>query len=77
MTRLLRENTGLIIHAYTLDRPPMNARDMMGTGLTAPEACYKAGFNSYSTFCRAYNKRFGMSPTGRTDRKLRAEATYE
>lgn len=77
MMRLFRENTGVTIHSYILDRRLMTARDMMGRGLGATEACYRAGFNSYCTFCRAYNKRFGKSPTGRTDRKLRAEATYE
>lgn len=77
MMRLFRENTGVTIHAYILDRRLMNARDMMGQGMGATEACYKAGFNSYCTFCRAYNKRFGMSPTGRSDKKLLVEETYE
>jgi AraC-like DNA-binding protein len=77
MMRLFRENTGVTIHAYILDRRLMNARDMMGQGMGATEACYKAGFNSYCTFCRAYNKRFGMSPTGRGDKKLLVEETYE
>lgn len=77
MMRLFRENTGLTIHSYIVDRRLMSAREMIGTGMGATEACYKAGFNSYCTFCRAYNKRFGMSPTGRTDKKLRVDATYE
>ena len=55
----------------------MHARDLMNRGVSATEACSKAGFNSYCTFCRAYNKRFGMSPTGRRDKKLRGEETYE
>ena len=49
----------------------------MAGGIGATEACYKAGFNSYCTFCRAYNQRFGMSPTGRRDRKRQSEETYE
>ena len=77
MMRLFRENTGVTIHSYVTDRRLMNARDMMGKGIGATEACYKAGFNSYCTFCRAYNKRFGMSPTGRTDQKLLVEETFE
>ena len=77
MMRLFRENTGATIHAYILERRLMNARDMMAGGLRATDACYRAGFNSYCAFCRAYGKRFGTSPTGRTDRKLHAEATYE
>ena len=77
MMRLFRENTGVTIHSYILDRRLMTARDMISGGVGATEACYKAGFNSYCTFCRAYNRRFGMSPTGRTDKKLLIEETYE
>lgn len=77
MMRLFRENTGVTIHSYIVDRRLMNARDMMGHGLGATEACYKAGFNSYCTFCRAYKKRFGISPMGRTDKKLLVEGNYE
>ena len=77
MMRLFRDNTGSTIHAYILERRLTAARDMIAGGLRATEACYRAGFNSYCAFCRAYNKRFGRSPTGRADRKLRAEATYE
>ena len=77
MMRLFRENTGLTIHSYVTDRRLMNARELMSQGLGATEACYKAGFNSYCTFCRTYNKRFGMSPTGRTDQKLLVEETFE
>ena len=77
MMRLFRENTGGTIHSYVVARRLMTARDMISRGLGAAEACYKAGFNSYCTFCRAYNKRFGMSPTGRADKKLLIEETYE
>ncbi|MBE6996513.1 MAG: helix-turn-helix domain-containing protein [Ruminococcaceae bacterium] len=77
MMRLFREHTGITIHAYIQDRRLMNARDLMGQGVGATEACYKAGFNSYCTFCRAYNRRFGRSPTGRGDKKLLVEETYE
>jgi len=77
MMRLFRENTGITIHAYLTDRRLMKARELMRQGLRATEACYRAGFNSYCTFCRAYNRRFGMSPTGRADRTLLAEESYE
>ena len=77
MMRLFREHTGITIHAYIQDRRLLNARDLMGQGVGATEACYKAGFNSYCTFCRAYNRRFGRSPTGRGDKKLLVEETYE
>jgi len=77
MMRLFRENTGVTIHGYIVDRRLLYARELMGQGTGATEACYKAGFNSYCTFCRAYNQRFGMSPTGRRDQKRQVEGTYE
>jgi len=77
MMRLFRENTGVTIHGYVQDRRLLRARDLMEQGERATEVCYKVGFNSYCTFCRAYNKRFGMSPTGRSDKKLLVEETYE
>ena len=77
MMRLFRENTGFTIHAYLVDRRLASAREMIAKGVGATEACYKTGFNSYCTFCRAYHKRFGMSPTGRLDPALRVEESYE
>ena len=77
MMRLFRENTGVTIHSYIVDRRLLRARELMAGGMGATDACYKAGFNSYCTFCRAYNQRFGMSPTGRRDRKRQSEETYE
>lgn len=77
MMRLFRENTGFTIHAYLVDRRLASARDLIAEGVGATEACYKTGFNSYCTFCRAYHKRFGMSPTGRPDPALRVEESYE
>jgi len=77
MMRLFRENTGVTVHTYILDRRLLRAKDLMGQGAGATTACYQAGFNSYCTFCRAYNKRFGMSPTGRSNQKLLADESYE
>ena len=77
MMRLFRQNTGDTIHTYIVDRRLVLARDLMGKGVGATEACYRAGFNSYCTFCRAYNRRFGMSPTGRTDKSRMSEEGYE
>lgn len=77
LMRIFRENTGVTIHAYVVDRRLLNARELMARGVSATEACYKAGFNSYCTFCRVYNQRFGTSPAGRRDKRLPAEETYE
>lgn len=77
MMRSFRQETGSTIHAYILDRRLLLARDLIGGGENATSACYHAGFKSYSAFTRAYMKRFGTTPTGRTDRSAIAEATFE
>lgn len=77
MMRLFRAHTGVTIHSYVVDRRLMHARDLLSRGISATEACYQAGFNSYCTFCRAYTRRFGRSPTGRAGQQLLAEENYE
>ena len=42
------------------------ARDLIDAGLSATDSCFRSGFRSYSSFTRAYAKRFGTTPTGRS-----------
>ena len=74
MMRRFRRETGLSIHGYLSDRRLLLARELMGSGLSATESCFRSGFRSYSAFTRAYGKRFGTTPTGRSSRM---EETYE
>ena len=74
MMRRFRRETGLSIHGYLSDRRLLRARELMGSGLSATESCFRSGFRSYSAFTRAYGKRFGTTPTGRSSRM---EETYE
>lgn len=77
LMRLFRENTGTTIHAYITDRRLLQAKDLIHAGSSATDACFHAGFKSYSSFTRAYVKRFGTTPTGRTGRVTLAEETFE
>jgi AraC-like DNA-binding protein len=45
--------------------------------MSATDACFRSGWRSYSSFTRAYGKRFGSTPTGRRDTAVLAEETYE
>ena len=74
MMRLFRRETGQSIHSYLSDRRLLHARDLIARGLSATESCFRAGFRSYSSFTRAYAKRFGTTPTGRS---AQLEETYE
>ena len=66
MMRLFRQEVGLTIHNYLCDRRLIYARDLINQGLSATESCFRSGFRSYSSFTRAYGKRFGTTPTGRS-----------
>ena len=66
MMRRFKEVAGMPIHAYLSDKRLFMARDLIGKGVSATEACYQCGFHSYSSFSRAYQKRFQVTPTGRS-----------
>ncbi len=77
MMRLFRRETGDSIHAYISHRRLLYARSLIDQGVTATEACFRCGWQSYSSFTRAYAKRFGATPTGRRGRAALAEETFE
>ncbi len=74
MMRLFRRETGRSIHDYLCERRLLRARDLLSQGMSATESCFRSGFRSYSSFTRAYGKRFGTTPTGRSSK---LEETYE
>ena len=74
MMRLFRQETGQSIHAYLSDRRLLHARSLIEQGFSATESCFRSGFGSYSSFTRAYAKRFGTTPTGRS---TQLDETYE
>ena len=77
MMRLFRRETGTTIHGYLTERRLAMARELMASGLSATDACFRSGWRSYSSFTRAYGKRFGSTPTGRRDTAVLAEETFE
>ncbi len=77
MMRLFRRETGTTIHGYLTERRLALARELMAGGMSATDACFRSGWRSYSSFTRAYGKRFGSTPTGRRDTAALAEETYE
>ena len=65
MMRLFRRETGSTVVDYLTRRRLLYARELIDRGIRATEACYQAGFGSYSSFTRACNKYMGTTPTGR------------
>ena len=77
MMRLFHREVGTTIHSYWSQRRLLYARELIGKGMRATEACYRSGFRSYSSFTRAYGKYFGTTPTGRIDAAQEREGSYE
>lgn len=70
MMRLFKKETGQSVYEYLMERRLFLARELIRQGVSATESCFRAGFGSYSSFTRAYGKRFGTTPTGRHGRYI-------
>lgn len=70
MMRLFKKETGLSVYGYVTERRLFFARELIRQGEAATESCFRAGFGSYSSFTRAYGKRFGTTPTGRNGKYI-------
>ena len=62
MMRLFKQETGYTIGNYITEKRLIRARDLMSQGTCATQACYLSGFQNYSTFLRAYKKRYPGRP---------------
>ena len=75
MMRLFKRETGQSVYDYLTEQRLLLARELIRTGASATESCFQAGFGSYSSFTRAYGKRFGTTPTGRNGRYISMDET--
>ncbi|MBQ0038438.1 MAG: AraC family transcriptional regulator [Clostridiales bacterium] len=64
MMRRFKEETGYTIHNYITEKRLLLAQQQIQQGASLTEACYQSGYQDYSTFSRAYKKRFGHVPSG-------------
>jgi len=63
LSTVFKNTTGDHLKAYILKaRVSFAQRLIRYNGLSATEACFAAGFNTYSSFLRAFKKYTGMSP---------------
>jgi len=62
---LFRAETGTTVNQYIRIKRLALARQEMRDGCGAEEAAYKAGFNDYSNFFRAYKAIYGRTPSQR------------
>lgn len=63
MMRRFKDETGYTIHSYVTEKRLLLARRLLQSGKLVSDVCYLAGYQDYSTFSRAYRKRFSVSPS--------------
>lgn len=63
LMRRFKEETGYTIHGYLTEKRLILAKEKIASGLSLGQAAEDCGFGDYSSFSRAYKKRFGVSPT--------------
>lgn len=61
--RLFKAETGEPLGEYIAKKRLQLAREMMIGGVIPKKACQLSGFRDYSTFYRAYKRRYGISPS--------------
>lgn len=62
MMRRFKAETGYTIHGYLTEKRLFLAREKIAQGMPLNLVSGACGFGDYSTFSRAYKKRFGVSP---------------
>ena len=62
LCKLFKKNTGYTINKYIAYKRIVLVKEAYFNGSNLSEACYKAGFNDYSSFYRAYSKITDESP---------------
>ncbi len=62
LMHLFRKETGSTLGSYIAEKRLFYARSLIRSGVPVTEACLLSGFPSYSSFYRAYKKKFGNPP---------------
>lgn len=62
LNRLVKKATGTTVWEYVTLKRLFLARDLLASGIRPTRVCRQAGFGDYTTFFRAYKKRFGIPP---------------
>jgi AraC-like DNA-binding protein len=69
LNEIFHREMGTTINQYLRVKRLVLASQELRKGANAEEAAYRAGFNDYSNFYRAYKAYFGIKPSARTDKE--------
>lgn len=63
LCHIFKEATGLTIQQYVREKRLVKAIELRENGMSLTEAALQAGFDNYSSFFRAFTKRYKSNPT--------------
>lgn len=63
LNKLFKAVLGASVYEYILDKRLAAAKFKIDSGMGVTQAAFDCGFNSYSSFYKAYHKRFGTTPS--------------
>lgn len=64
LSRKFKEYTSMTVHQYIQQRRMLWAKSLLESGHLPSDVYKRCGFNSYSTFFRAFSAYYGLSPRG-------------
>ena len=62
LMHLFKAETGYSVGSYINEKRLLLSKSLIQNGMSATEACYESGFRDYSTFCRAFRKKYQTAP---------------
>jgi AraC-like DNA-binding protein len=62
LNRKFQKYTSCSVWEYIISKRLLLAKSLLQSGVNPAVACTESGFNNYTSFYRAYRKRFGVSP---------------
>lgn len=62
LMHLFKEQIGYPIHRYVQEKRLIKASLLISQGLLLSQVCDECGFGDYSSFVRAFKKKYGLSP---------------
>ena len=62
LSHLFKDRVGMSLWNYVILRRLNRVNDLLQTGESIEQACYRVGFQNYSNFFRLYKKHMGITP---------------